>query len=112
MQEHTTVVASDIKPGVRALSALLKPMANENRLMVLCLLLDGERSVSEMTGMLGLGQASLSQHLARLRLEGLVETRREGQSVIYSLCDGQANQVLTVLRGLYCRVQAGEGERA
>ena len=76
MTIQTNTIAKELQPGIRAASALLKPMANENRLMILCLLLNGERSVGEMTAMLGLGQSSLSQHPARLCLEELVSTRR------------------------------------
>ena len=91
-------------------AALLKALANESRLMILCLLADGERSVGEINAMVDLSQSALSQHLAVLREEALVQTRREAQSVYYSLMPGPALAVITTLHGLYC-VPARAGKR-
>lgn len=83
--------------------ALLRTMANECRLLVLChLATSGELSVGQLAERVGLGQSALSQHLARLREEGLVATRKEAQTVFYRLCDPKAEQVLTLLHGLFC----------
>src|SRR5690606_30187058 len=73
---------------------LLKALANERRLQVLCLLAGGERSVGEINQMLDLSQSALSQHLAVLREEGLVQTRRDAQLVYYSLAPGPAAAVM------------------
>lgn len=81
---------------------LLKALANEKRLQVLCLLAEGERSVGEINAMLDLSQSALSQHLAVLREEGLVQTRREAQVIYYSLMPGPAAQVMQTLQGIYC----------
>ena len=81
---------------------LLKALANEKRLQVLCLLAEGERSVGEINAMLDLSQSALSQHLAVLREEGLVQTRREAQVIYYSLMPGPAAQVMQTLHGIYC----------
>lgn len=81
---------------------LLKALANERRLQVLCLLAGGERSVGEINELLALSQSALSQHLAVLREEGLVATRREAQMVHYSLRPGPAAQVMATLYGIYC----------
>ena len=81
---------------------LLKALANERRLQVLCLLAAGERSVGEMQGLLDLGQSALSQHLAVLREEGLVLTRRDAQTIHYSLAPGPAAAVMHTLHGIYC----------
>ena len=81
---------------------LLKALANEKRLQVLCLLAGGERSVGEMQGLLDMGQSALSQHLAVLRSEGLVATRREAQSILYSLVPGPAQRILQTLHDVYC----------
>ena len=81
---------------------LLKALANEKRLQVLCLLAGSERSVGEMQGLLDLGQSALSQHLAVLRSEGLVATRREAQSILYSLVPGPAQRILQTLHDVYC----------
>lgn len=84
-------------------AALLKAMANQVRLLVLChLAASGELSVSELAERVGLGQSALSQHLAKLREEGLVATRKEAQSVFYRVCDPKAEQLLALLHDLFC----------
>lgn len=83
--------------------SLLKAMSNENRLLVLChLSVSGELSVGELTQRVGLSQSALSQHLAKLREEGMVATRKEAQTVHYRLCDPKAEQLLLVLHDLFC----------
>ncbi len=87
----------------REAAALLKTMANECRLLVLChLAASGELSVGELAERVDLGQSALSQHLARLREEGLVSTRKQAQTVYYSLCDPKAEQLLMLLHDLFC----------
>ena len=82
---------------------LLKAMANEARLLVLCHLAEsGELSVGALVDRVGLSQSALSQHLARLREEGLVATRKEAQTVYYSVCDPKAGQMLALLHDLFC----------
>lgn len=83
-------------------SQLLKAIASPTRLMLLCALAEGEKSVSELTDAMDLRQATVSQHLARLRQEGLVATRREAQSVYYSIADETADKVVQVLYKRYC----------
>ena len=83
---------------------LLKALGNPQRLRVLCLLVEGERSVGEIHKDLpDLSQSALSQHLARLREEGLVRTRREAQSIRYAVEAGPARAVIEVLHAAYCR---------
>lgn len=89
---------------------LLKALANERRLQVLCLLAGGERSVSELNHLLDLSQSALSQHLAVLREEGLVKTRREAQMIFYSLTPGPAAAVMETLYGIYCGSHAASQE--
>jgi len=91
---------------------LLKALANENRLQVLCLLAEGERSVGEINALLDLSQSALSQHLAVLREEGLVVTRREAQTIVYALADGPAAAVMHTLHGIYCGAPAARGRAA
>ena len=91
MQEHAAEAAQ-----------LLKALGNERRLQVLCLLASGERSVGESNELPELSQSALSQHLAVLREEGLVDTRREAQMVYYSLVPGPATAVMQTLYGIYC----------
>lgn len=88
---------------------LLKALANERRLQVLCLLADGERSVGEINDVLGLSQSALSQHLAVLREEGLVETRRDAQTIFYSLTPGPAAAVMETLHRIYCQPSTAAG---
>lgn len=81
----------------------LKLMANPHRLMILCHLLDAEMSVSELNAHLPLSQSALSQHLAMLRKSGLVKTRREQQTIYYSLASPEVDAVMVVLHEQFCR---------
>lgn len=81
---------------------LLKAMAHPQRLRVLCLLVEGERSVGDINREIELSQSALSQHLAKLRDEGLVATRKEAQTVFYSLAAGPALEVIRTLHDVYC----------
>lgn len=81
---------------------LLSQLANEKRLLALCHLVGRQRSVGELASLVGLSQSALSQHLARLREEGLVATRREAQTVWYRLSDPRAARVLAALHEIYC----------
>lgn len=81
---------------------LLAAMANEKRLLILCQLIDGERSVNEIAELLGARQSTISQHLALLRKDGFVEARREGQTQFYALKGDDARSVIETLYALYC----------
>ena len=81
---------------------LLKALANDKRLMLLCLLFEGERTVGELNARVDLSQSALSQHLAVLREDGLVNTRREAQAIHYSLAAGPAQRIIETLHGIYC----------
>ncbi|MEL6337363.1 MAG: metalloregulator ArsR/SmtB family transcription factor [Pseudomonadota bacterium] len=80
----------------------LKALAHEGRLMILCHLASGERSVTELEQLLAQRQAAVSQQLARLRLEGLVEGRREGKTIYYRLADARTRAMLEVVYDLFC----------
>jgi len=82
--------------------ALLKALAHEDRLLLLCQLTEGERNVGELEALVGVHQPSLSQHLGVLREEGLVQTRREGKYIYYSLASHEVIQVMQTLSSLYC----------
>jgi DNA-binding transcriptional ArsR family regulator len=82
---------------------LLGAMANTSRLMILCQLADGEKSVSDLQPLIGLSQSALSQHLGVLRRKHLVRTRRAGQSIFYSLASGEAAAVMSTLYAQFCR---------
>ena len=90
-------------------SRLLKALANEQRLMILCQLTEGERSVSELGSRVTLSQSALSQHLARLREDGLVATRRESQTIYYRLASKAAEAVIQTLYRTFCRPASGRG---
>ncbi|WP_147652567.1 ArsR/SmtB family transcription factor [Vulcaniibacterium gelatinicum] len=90
---------------------LLKALGNDKRLMILCLLVEGERSVGELNAELDLSQPALSQHLALLREDGLVRTRREAQTIYYSIADGPAQRVLETLHAIYCGPRSRCGQR-
>ncbi len=81
---------------------LLKAMANEWRLMILCHLAEGEKTVSELQALLGLSQSALSQHLAILRREKIVRARKQAQSVSYSLSGNEATKVMETLHEVFC----------
>ena len=82
--------------------ALMKAMGNEHRLLILCQILHGEKSVGELERAIGLSQSALSQHLARLRHDGLVRTRRQAQTIFYSLEGREARAIIETLYRLYC----------
>ena len=111
MTRRTRTAPTDIAQGLdlaamreRADQAagLLKALANGQRLRILCLLVAGEQSVGEINQSLELSQSALSQHLARLREEGLVTTRREAQTIYYTLADDPARQIIVTLHSIYC----------
>ena len=84
-------------------AALLKALGSEPRLLVLCYLAEaGELSAGELTQQVGIGQSALSQHLAKLREQGLVATRKEAQVVFYRVCDPNAERLLALLHELFC----------
>ncbi len=84
-------------------SNFLKAISHEGRLMILCYLSSGEKSVTQMEEMLSARQAAVSQQLSRLRFEGLVKTRREGKTIYYRLADDRSTQILEVVYDLFCR---------
>jgi DNA-binding transcriptional ArsR family regulator len=83
--------------------ALLKSLSHEGRLQILCLLVDGEMSVSQLAEGLGTSPVNVSQQLMRLRAEGIVTTRREGKSVIYRLARTEVEAIVTALRDTFCK---------
>ena len=95
--ESVADLAGCVVPAAR----LLKLLASEQRLLLLCRLIEGEASVGELAEHAKLAQSAASQHLAKMRAEGLVATRREGQTIYYRLDDPAAMQVLGTLSGIY-----------
>lgn len=93
---------TDMQAHALQATNLLKALANENRLMIMCTLLNGELSVGELNARVPLSQSALSQHLANLRDAGLVSTRKEAQTVYYQVCGEEAKKIIAVLQSIYC----------
>ena len=104
------LAALELQAG--AAETLLKTVANKRRLVILCELLGGEKSVSALRGAIGLSQSALSQHLARLRADGIVTTRRELQTIYYSLASDRVTRLIALLYELYCAPDCGGKRRA
>jgi DNA-binding transcriptional ArsR family regulator len=83
-------------------ATLLRTIGNEHRLRILCQLAEGERSVGDLVEAAGLSQSAVSQHLARLRADGVVATRRQAQTIFYSLASDEVRRVIATLYSLYC----------
>jgi len=102
----------ELQSKAGAVEALLKAVGNRNRLIVLCELLKGERSVGALQSATGLSQSALSQHLARLRADGVVQTRRESQTIHYSLASDRVTRLIGLLYELYCAPRCDEKPQA
>lgn len=89
--------------NAEAASTFLKAISHEGRLMILCHLVSGEKSVTDLEDLLSSRQSAISQQLARLRLEGLIKPRREGKAIYYSLTDDRPKQIMEVVYDLFCR---------
>jgi DNA-binding transcriptional ArsR family regulator len=91
----------ELAASAHSAARLLKLLASEQRLVILCRLIDGEASVGDLAAHVGLAQSATSQHLAKMRAEGLVATRREAQTIYYRLDDPDAVRVLDTLCDIY-----------
>ncbi len=96
----------------KAMSAadFLKALAHEGRLLILCHLASGEKSVTDLEQLLHYRQAAVSQQLARLRLEGLVKYRRDGKTIFYSLVDEKSRKIIELVYDLFCHVDEPAGK--
>ena len=94
----------ELQSGVINASNLLKTLSHKDRLLILCELKNGEKSVGELAEILDLQQSPLSQHLARMRSEGLVTTRRQSQSIYYSLSSDETSKIVDLLYDLFCNI--------
>jgi ArsR family transcriptional regulator, virulence genes transcriptional regulator len=99
--------SAELAPKAAEAESFLKALANRHRLMVLCELHRGELSVTKLQEAIGLSQSSLSQHLARLREDSLVKTRRSSQTIFYSLANDNVSRVIGLLYELFCAEQCG-----
>ena len=93
----------DMMTRARSASDFLKAIAHENRLLILCMLVDGEKSVRDLEILLEMRQPSVSQQLARLRADDLVATRRDGKTIYYSLASDKARELVSVLYNMFCK---------
>jgi DNA-binding transcriptional ArsR family regulator len=92
-----------LQKNAGAAAAMLRLLSNERRLLILCLLIEaGELTAGELAVEIGLSQSALSQHLGKMREEGLVECRREAQSMHYRIADPDVKRVIAVLKNIYC----------
>ena len=100
---------ADMAATAGEVSELMKVLSNKHRLMVLCQLVDGEKSVGQLAKLLGLREPAMSQQLAMLRREGLVRPRREAQTIYYALARDDVRQLMAFLYDTYCREPVSEG---
>ena len=99
---EATIDTDEMLANAEMASSFLKALANPNRLMILCLLVEGELSVGQLEAKLSLRQPTLSQQLARLRADNLVATRRDAKNIYYSLASTEAKAVIVTLYDLFC----------
>ena len=98
----------ELREHIGDAARLMKALAAENRLLILCTLAEGEMAVSELNDRIDLSQSGLSQQLAILRRDGLVNTRRESQAIFYSLTQSNALRVIELLKDMYCPPPSGK----
>lgn len=97
-----TMPVEEMRQHAGAVEQFLKALANENRLLILCVLLEGEHAVGQLKQRIDLSPSALSQHLSWLRAAELVATRREAQTIYYRLADPRVQQVMATLKALFC----------
>ena len=105
-QDITEKELNDMMDSAMTASRFLKAISHEGRLMILCYLASGEKSVTDLESLLSSRQAAVSQQLARLRSEGLVYARREGKVIFYRLADKRATGILDVVYDIFCNKPA------
>jgi DNA-binding transcriptional ArsR family regulator len=102
MNEEIRVNPEQMASAASQASELMRTLGHKDRLMILCHLISGEKSVGELAGLLEIPQSPLSQHLARMRKESLVTTRREAQTIYYSIASSEAARMVELMHELYC----------
>ncbi len=107
MNDSSEITLDDMIRSAGAASDFLRAIAHPQRLLILCQLSRGERPVGELAGLLGMRQSTLSQHLARLKGDGLLAARREGTSVFYSLARTDVLPVIEALYAVFCKKADG-----
>jgi DNA-binding transcriptional ArsR family regulator len=102
MEQNGEIDLEEMADSASRASSLMKTLGHKDRLMILCLLANGEKPVGEIASLLEISQSPLSQHLSRMRKEELVATRREAQTIYYSLKSGEASRIVELLYELFC----------
>jgi DNA-binding transcriptional ArsR family regulator len=102
-EDDGSVDLKELFEQARKASELLKALSHESRLLILCLLTDGEKSVSELEELMSMPQAAVSQQLARLRFDRLVQTRRDGRTIYYSIADDDVAALIGMLQEFFCK---------
>ena len=102
MKHNADINLEQMAQSAHRASSLMKTLGHKDRLMILCHLADGEKSVGQIADLLEIPQSPLSQHLSRMRKEGLVDTRRQAQTIYYTLKSGEASRIVEVLYELFC----------
>jgi DNA-binding transcriptional ArsR family regulator len=110
MIDRMDIDAGRMADAAQKASELMKTLGHKDRLMVLCHLSSGEKSVGELAGLLDIPQSPLSQHLARMRKENLVKTRREAQTIFYSIASHEAAELVGLMHSLYCEEEPRRSE--
>lgn len=105
MEISTDIDLAQMARSADRASSLMKTLGHKDRLMILCQLADGEKSVGEIADLLRISQSPLSQHLSRMRKEKLVDTRRQAQTIYYSLKSGEASRIVEFLYELFCSAE-------
>lgn len=98
---------NEMMTKARQAADVLKALGHEHRLLIMCLLADGEKAVTELEGLLSLKQPAVSQLLTRLRADDLVQARREGKAIFYSISDPATLEIIQTLYRLYCEPKGG-----
>ena len=102
MNEEIEIDPEQMASAAAQASELMRTLGHKDRLMILCHLISGEKSVGGLAGLLEIPQSPLSQHLARMRKENLVTTRREAQTIFYSIASDEAMRMVELMHELYC----------
>ena len=101
------IMLADMREAVQQAAEFLRSIGSSHRLMILCLLTDGAKTVTQLCDAIGARQSLVSQHLTRLRLDGLVQANRQGHFVHYSLTDTPAKEIVAILHGHFCPDRLG-----
>lgn len=102
MNSKVAINPDEMRAAVDQASELMKALSNQHRLLILCCLIDGEKSVGQLAEFVGIRDSTVSQHLALLRREGIIANRRDGQTIWYRIESDIAREVVSVLYAHYC----------